>query len=446
MLKLSIIKLREAEMKLINVIILSMFLAVSNFAFSEKAPVDYLINNLKKGDEKQKIMAAKELGKMKEESAVPVLEEALKEPSKKVREAVIDALISIPGKQSIKALCVATEDVVSNNRSSAIKGLVKKYITESSSKIKRVIAKIQDVLELQDEKDMIEPWIRVEPCIESALARRLRDNKSVALEAIKGIHLLRVTSAIPELIKLLKGDKDIVVESLKTLANFGAREAGASIVPLLMSKNNRIVANAAYCLGKIKYEPAITNLIQLYNYSAHIKYQEYAIMALSMLAAKEAEGLFLKNLKADDAGFRIASAEGLGRIADPKYTEEIARQFLNEKDEEAKLAMDFALFKLKRKEHMMNLIKAINNYYDNVSAYIIECGEEGFAEISRYMPSVEKGIKIKLIKIMGSSYNPTAIKYLEPYLNDSDIDIATASFEAVKRLKKVEEMMVMDRK
>lgn len=427
-------------MKLVIVIILSILLVISSLVFAEKAPVDYLIKNLKEGNEKQKIMAAKELGKMQEESAVSALEEALKEPSKKVREAVINALINIPGNRSILALCTATEDGVPDNRSLAIKGLVKKYIMHSSSKIKRVIAKIQDVLDLQEEKNMIDPWIKVESCIGSALSRRLHDNKSVALEAIKAIHLLRITPAIPELVKLLKKDEDIIIESLKTLADFRAKEAGENIIPLLMSKNNRIVANTAYCLGKIGYEPAISHLIQLYNYSSDVKYQKYAIMGLSMLAAKDAAGIFLKNLKSGDAGFRIASAEGLGRIGDPKYTEEIARQFLNEKDEEAKLALDFALFKLKRKEHMMNLIKAINTYYDNVSAYIIECGEEGFAEISRYIPSVEKNVKIKLIKIMGSSYNPSAIKYLEPYLNDSDIDIATASFEAVKRLKKVEEM------
>jgi HEAT repeat protein len=410
------------------------------YSYAQKPPVDYLLKNLKEGNEKQKIMAAKELGKLQEQSAVPALKDALQDSSKKVRTAVIEALTNIPGKESIIALCIATEDPVPDNRVLAIKGIVKKYIPSPQSQIKLIFAKIQDLFRLQSEKDMIEPWIKVEPEIDKALIKRLYDQKSVSLEAINAIHLLRITSAIPDLIKLLKGDEDAIVESLKTIADFKATKAGESIIPLLMSKRDKIVSYASYCLGKIQYKPAIEELMKLYSYSADQKYQKYALIGLSLLAAKEAENIFLKNLTSPDSEFRIISAEGLGRIADPKNTEQIARQFLNEKDEEVKLAMDFALFKLKRKEHMMNLIKAINIHYDNVSSYIIELGEEGFAEISRYLPGLEKSVKIKIIKILAASYNPSAIKYIEPYLNDPDIDIATASFEAVKKLKKIEDM------
>ncbi len=427
-------------MKKILLIFLGILICMFNLSFTQKASVDYLIKNLKEGNDRQKIMAANELGKQKEESAVPALREALHDSNKKVREAVIEALIKIPGKPSLLALCKATEDVIPSNRSLAIKGLVNKYIPAPQSKIKKIFSKIQDIFRLQNEQDMVEPWVKIEPEVKQALINRLYDQKSVSMEAINAVHLLRTKEAIPDLTKLIKGDEDIIIEVLKTLADFRAATAGENIIPLLISKKDKIVAHACYCLGKIQYKPAISHLIQLYNYSSDIKYQKYALIGLSMLAAKEAENLFLKNIKSDDPEFRIASAEGLARIAEQKYTEEIARQFLNEKNEEVKLAMDFALFKLKRKEHMMNIIKSIEVYSDNVSAYIIECGEEGFAEISRYMPNLDKKVKIKLIKIMALSYNPSAIKYIEPYLNDSDIDVATASFESIKKLKKIEEM------
>jgi len=210
----------------------------------------------------------------------------------------------------------------------------------------------------------------------------------------------------------------------------------------LLSKNDNIVAHACYCIGKINYTQGIPALINLYNYSSNTKYQKYALVGLSLLASKEATKLFMTNLKSQDPEFRVISAEAFGRMGDAGYTEEVGRIFLGEQNTSAKLAMDFALFKLGRKENMMNLIKALDLYPDEVKAYILECGADGFAEISRYMPNLSNSTKIKLIKIMGYSYNPAAIKYIEPYLNDADIDVATTSFEAVKRLKKAEEMLV----
>ncbi|OGF67046.1 MAG: hypothetical protein A2Y62_10890 [Candidatus Fischerbacteria bacterium RBG_13_37_8] len=427
--------------KICFILIFSLLMAFSLFA-QQKEP-DPLITNLKNGNEKQKQIAAKELGKRQDESAVPVLREALGDENHKVRKAVIEALMQIPGKESIRALCLATEDEVPGNRELAIEGLVKKYLPEPTSRLKKIFGTIQDLFSLKEEENMVEPWVKVEPEIEKALIKRLNDQKSVSLLAISAIHSLRIKGAIPDLIKSLKGDEERIIEILKTLADFKAHSAGENIIPLLLSKRDKIVAYASYCLGKIKYEPAIQSLIQLYNYSADTKYQKYALAGLSLLAATDAVKFFQKNLRSDDSEFRILSAEAFARIADTKYTEEIARAFLNEKDEKVKLAIDFALFKLKRKEHMMNIIKAINVQYDIVESYIIESGEDGFMEIARYIPNLEDRVKIKIIKIMGHSYNPAAIKYLEPYLNDADINIATASFEAIKRLKKIEEMNLM---
>ena len=409
-------------------------------AVKTEKPEEQYLQWLKEGTSKEKQMAAKELGKLKDPAALPALREALKDQEKKVREAVIQALIEIPGKESVAALSIAFDDPDTSNRETAIKGLVKKYIPEPKSGIKQILNTIMDYFTLSEETKMIEPWIKIEPEAAIALTKRLSEGKPILIVAIDAIHSLRVYSAIPDLIKAMRGDEDTIVAILKTFADFKVQSVGENITPLLLSKNDNVVGYASYCLGKINYAPAIPSLINLYNYSADIKYQKYALIGLSLLAAKDATKLFHANLTSSDPEFRVIAAEAFGRLGDTVFTEEVARAFLNEQNIKVKLAMDFALFKLGRKEHMMDLIKALDAEYDLIKPYIIECGADGFAEISRYLPNLPTSTKIKLIKIMGYSYNPAAIKYLEPYLNDVDIDIATSSFEAIKRLKKIEEI------
>jgi HEAT repeat protein len=394
---------------------------------------------LKEGNSKQKQVAAKELGKLKDEFAIPALRNALKDTDKKVREAVIQAIIEIPGKASILALAEATGDSETALRSVAIKGIVKKYIPDTRTGFKQILSSVIDYFK-PEEFQMVEPWIQIEPEAAAALTRRLNEKKPVSLDAIDAIHALRVYGAIPDLVKAMRGDSDKIVSILKTLADFKAQNTGEQITPLLLSKDDDIVANASYCIGKIGYTAGISSLINLYNYAANVKYQKYALNGLSLLGAKEAEKLFRVNLTSQDSDFRLLAAEGFARMGDPNATEIVARAFLNEQNSKVKVAMDFALFKLGRKEHMMNLLKAFEIDSSSVQSYIVECGGEGFAEIARYLPNLSNQTKIKLIKIMGYSYNPAAMTHIVPYLNDPDIDVATAAFEAIKRLKKVEAM------
>jgi len=413
---------------------------VGNFILAKEEAAEIYVKNLKTGNSKQKQIAAYELGKLKNEAWISILEEALSDPDAKVRKAVIEALMEIPGKKSILALCKATEDGNAANRKLAMQGIVRKYLPEARSGFKEFFSTILDLFSSKQEYQMIEPWVVVEKEVSEALIKNLYKDKDTSVIAIKAIHTLRIKAAVPDLIRIMKGDAEIIVEILKTFADFEVEGVGKDILPLLISKNDKIVSYAAYCLGKIKYSPAIPNLIQLYNYSSDLKYQKYALLGLSLLAGKEAKDIFLKSLKFEDNDFKILAAEGLGRIADPSYTEDLARSFLLEKDEKVKLALDFALFKLGRKEHMINLIKARNLYPEIIKAYIIELGDDGFAELSRYLPNLENSEKVKFIKIMGASYNPAAIKYIEPYLNDQDIEIATTAFEAIKKLKKIESL------
>ncbi len=413
-------------------------LMIANFFLAGERATENYIKNLKTGNSKQKQIAAQELGKLRDEASISALEEALNDPDAKVRKAVIEALIEIPGKKSILVLCKATEDGKTSNRKLAIGGIVKKYLPESRSGFKEIFSTILDLFSSKQEYQMIEPWVIVEKEVSEALIKNLYKDKNTSLAAVKAIHSLRIKAAVPDLIKIMKGDEELIIEILKTFADFEANVVGKDVLPFLISKNDKIVSYAAYCLGKIKYSPAIPNLIQLYNYSSDIKYQKYALLGLSLLAAREAQDILLKSLKSDDNDFKILAAEGLGRIANPSYTEDLARSFLLEKDEKVKLALDFALFKLGRKEHIINLIKAINSYPEIIKVYIIELGKDGFIELSRYLPNLENQEKVKFIKILGSSYNPDAIKYVEPYLNDQDIEVATTAFEAIKKLKKIE--------
>jgi hypothetical protein len=75
---------------------------------------------------------------------------------------------------------------------------------------------------------------------------------------------------------------------------------------------------------------------------------------------------------------------------------------------------------------------------DQVREYFIELGAVALPKMAEYLRVSDQSFRIRVIRMMGEMHQPDAIQYLEPYMNDKDLETAQAATDAIRELKKVQ--------
>ncbi len=395
---------------------------------------------LQHGTPEEKIRAARMLADLQAIETIPALGAALDDPEPKVRFYVIRALGSLrdPGVEPYwgKAL----RDPVGENRREAYKFMMAYYL---GVPVPPTWKQILPGFYREPRQERL-PWKTVHASVVEALRQWLRadDDTWIAL-AVNAAGRLWIHALVPDLVHLLQTAqaKRVVMNVFRTLGRLHACTALQSLQHWLNSPDieilERVVWAVAQCAGTW---PAVGDrLFAEYNRTRDARRRFVFFQGLAYTGYAPAASLFVRGLTSDDARTRMVAAEGLGRIGDPQYQEDLGRAFLQETDPGARLAMDFALFLLGRREHAVDFIRVLQEENDDrywqLAGYVAEAGERIIPEMFRYFDRLERKVQLRVLQLASHTDATDVIPLLERYLNSPDEEIVVAAFESIKIIR-----------
>ena len=161
---------------------------------------------------------------------------------------------------------------------------------------------------------------------------------------------------------------------------------------------------------------------------------EAALWALSLIGDEHAEQVFVENLTSDDADRRQYAIEGLARIADVRYLDQISQLVAKEKNNDVKLAEFWALYKMGSATNIQYIVRKLDTDQEaQARAYLMEANSP--ADLYPYVHSSSTQISRKVIEILGRIGDQDTIKELDPVVKTSGAATADVATLAMKRIE-----------
>ncbi|MEK6285680.1 MAG: HEAT repeat domain-containing protein [Acidobacteriota bacterium] len=370
--------------------------------------------------------ALRSLGMIKDFSALPEMLDALKDPNSNVRGVAIRSLVALYTEHDI--------DFITNRRSGW--NLFNPFLDTNDHEI-------------------VEPYVAVDPTIVTAIGESARGDRerNVRISAIRALGVLRGTAAIPHLADALSADQDLRMEVLRAFIKIGDQSAGTYLIPFFRDSDQKVRTQAMVAAGMLKYKPAVEPLLSVYGLGPEKKgalkkvgdrvkgslsylpaRDEAALWALSLIGDEKAEQTFVENMTDNDADRRQYAIEGLARIADPRYQDQISRLVLTEKNNDVKLAEYWAMYKMGGTTNIQYIVRKLEtDQEDQARAYLMDATSP--ADLFPYIRSSSKEVRQKVIEILGRIGDQETIKELEPVVRTSSASTADTATVAIKRIE-----------
>ena len=369
--------------------------------------------------------ALKSLGMIKDFAALPEMIDALKDQKADVRSLAIRSLVALYTEHDI--------DFITNRRAGW--NLFNPFLDTSDHEI-------------------VEPYITVDPAIVAAIGESARGDRErdVRISAIRAVGVLRGAAVIPHLADALNADQDLRVEVLRAFIKIGDQSAGPHLIPFFRDSDHKVRTQAMVAAGMLKYKPAVEPLLSVYGLGPEKKgtfkkvgdtvkgsltylplRDEAALWALSLIGDEKAEQTFVENITDKDADRRQYAIEGLARIADPRYLDQISRLVLAEKNGDVKLAEYWALYKMGSTSNIQYVVRKLETDQEHQArAYLLESNA---VDLYPHIQSSSKEVRQKVIEILGRIGDQDTIKELEPIVRTSSAATADTATVAIKRIE-----------
>ena len=389
--------------------------------------VEALAVTARKDDDREvRAEAIRSLGMIKDFSALPEMVDALKDTNSEVRRVAIKALVALYTEHDI--------DFITNRRTGW--------------------NLFNPVLDTSDH-EIVEPYVSVDPTIVTAIGESARGDRErdVRISAIRALGVLRGTAAIPHLADALNADQDMRMEVIRAFIKIGDPSAGQYLTPFFRDSDHKVRTQAMVAAGMLKYRPAVEPLLSVYGLGPEKKgtftkvgervkgglsylpaRDEAALWALSLIGDERAEQTFVENLTDKDADRRQYAVEGLARIAEPRYLDQISRLVLTEKNGDVRLAEYWALYKMGSTANIQYIVRKLETDQENQArVYLMEATSP--ADLYPYIQSSSKEVRQKVIEILGRIGDRDTIKELDPVVRSSSASTANIATVAIKRIE-----------
>lgn len=417
-----------------------------------KVSVESLLYDLKNPDKERRIQAAMLLGQNEIRAAVPALSEATRDPEPEVRLEAARALIAIRDMRALNPLVSLLRDPEKDIRLLAMDGIVDLYIVESPGFLDRVRQVADFVNPLSDDFNpkIVDSYVRIDPQAIGALGSCLQDgDAAVRRKAALSLGILRGKQALPEIQNQLQIENNdgVRVELIRAIYKIADSEAARILIPLIRDDDKKVHDEAIYALGRLQVKEAAGPLKELYDdgieerrkilkvvpVSGKDDLQRNLFRALAYIGDPSCKGLFAEALTDSREFYRRFAAEGLARIADPSLTTTMARSFLREKNESARLAMSYALYRMGRPEHLDDMV--LNLSRDQVYGYLLELDSNQVTELYPYLERGEASTIARLLEIIGLKGDQKALEIAERYSQSENAEVLAAATLAIRRLR-----------
>ena len=364
----------------------------------------------------------KSLGLIKDFSALPEMLDGLRDTQREVRMTTVRSLVALYSEHDI--------DFITNRRTGW--------------------NRLNPFLDT-DDHEIIEPYRMVEPSIIKSLGDAARGDfdRDVRIAAVRALGVLRGRDAIPQLADALNADQDVRVDVIRALIKMGDAEAGRYLVPFFRDTDEKVRNQAIFATGFLKYRGAVQPLLSVYgrgpeerskigvikNVFSPMEYRDKAaLLALATIGDERAEQVFVENLTDKDKERRQYAAEGLARIGEKRYLDQLSRLVLTEKDKDAKLAQQWALYRLGERDQIRHLVPRLDSgQQDQAYAYLMET--DNVIDLHPYARSSNPQVKRKVIEILGKIGDQATIAELQPIATSSGAETSDTATLAIKRIE-----------
>jgi HEAT repeat protein len=435
-------------------------LVLAQLAPADTQSLETLLAYLKSPNTNTRRDAARRLGERRERNQLAV--EALavaarKDEDAEVREEAVLALGKIKDFSALLDMIGALKDSRTNVRNTAVRSLVMLYTEHDIDFITNRRAGwnwFNPFLDTSDH-ETIEPYIFVDPSIINALGETARgdSDRDVRVSAIRSLGVLRGQTAIPQLADALNADQDVRIDVIRTFIKIGDSSAGSYLTTFFRDSNHKVRTQAMVAAGLLKYKPAVEPLLSVYGLGPEKKgtmskvvgkvkgrftylppRDEASLWALSLIGDDRAEQVFVENMTDDDADRRQYAFEGLARIGDSRYLDQISRLVLTEKNGDVKVAEYWALYRMGSRPNIQNIVRKLDtDQQQQARTYLMEINNP--ADLYPYIRSSSKEVRQQVIEILGRIGDTETIKELQPVAQTSGAETADLATLAIKRIE-----------
>ncbi len=418
----------------------------------EKRDVDGLIYDLKHPEAKRRMDAANALGDHRVRKAVPALIELTKDSDDMARYEATRALVRINDTRALQAFVRLTHDQKRVTQKKAIEGIISIYVIEEGGLLKGIKDVAAFVNPLSDDYNplMVEPYVPVSQEAIDALSDLLTFSDSgPRKDGAVALGILRAHSALPAIQETLEKESDdgVKVELVRTIYKIGDPEAGSALIPLIRDSDKKVHDEAIFALGRLRVAQAVPPLKELYNVGVEERRKIFGVVpvsksddlqkkvleALAYIGDASCRDIFLGAMQDERDPFRRYGAEGLGRMADSSVTMDVAKKYLREDSDSVRLAMGFALFRMGREEHLVELVDKLED--DQAYHYLLELEPAEVSKLYPYLGSEKSSIQTRLLDVIGMRGDMSALSIVQPMVESRDADVVSAANLAIRRLR-----------
>ncbi|HLG15272.1 MAG TPA: HEAT repeat domain-containing protein [Blastocatellia bacterium] len=427
---------------------------------AETQSLETLLAYLKSPNVSTRKDAARKLGERRVRNQLAV--EALAVASRKdedagVRAAAVESLGMIKDFSALPEMVGALKDNHSDVRRVGVRSLVALYTEHEIDFVTNVRSGwnvLNPFLDTND-REIIEPYQIVDPSIIRALGEAARGDREreVRIAAVRALGVLRGYRAIPQLADALNSDQDMRIEVLRAMIKIGDPSAGRHLIPYFTDSNHKVRTQAMLAAGLLKYQLAVEPLLTAYNlgpekrgavkkvvggvkglFSYLPARDEAALWALSLIGDEKAERVFVENMTSKDGDRRQYSFEGLARIGDTRYLDQITRHSAAEGNSDVRLAQYWALYKMGSRPNIQYVVRKLDtDQRQQARGYLMEADSP--ADLYPYVRSSSTTIRRQVIEILGRIGDESTIKELEPIARTSGAATADTATVAIKRIE-----------
>ena len=384
-------------------------------------------------------------------TAIPRLQELLKNPSTDVRVEVVKQLTEIGTQGSLAPLIEATRDNDPEVQIRATDGIVNFYLpgyvdTGFASSLRRVGTSIKG--KFTDTNDqVIDPYLTVRPEAITALGALARGGSSMEgrANAARALGVLRGRAALPDLIEAAHSkNTDVIYESLIALQKIRDLSAGPRVSFLLHDLDPKVQIAAIETAGLLRNKEAVPALVDVLNRTRDKDVRRAALTSIAMLPSASSRKLYLQYLQDRDDRMRAAAAEGLARLRDPADLPTLQKAWQDEGKTAPRLSLAFAQVMLgvtERSEFspLQYLINTLNSssYRGEAFPFLVELARDDQVRKALYQPMLTgtRDEKIGLAGVLARSGDESSIPELKKLSADADPEVAREVLRSLRTLQ-----------
>ncbi len=384
-------------------------------------------------------------------SALPQLQELLKNPDRDVRIEAVKQITEIGPPRSLDPLILATQDNDAEVQMLATDGIVNFYMpgyvkTGVIAPLRKVGTSIKG--KFTDTNDqVIDAYLTPRADAIAAIGKLVRSGAGMDVRAgaARAEGILRGKAAVPDLVDATHSkNSELIYEALIALEKIRDESAGPQVGFLLHDLDPKVQIAAIETMGLLRNKEAVPPLTDVLSHAKDAKVKRAALTSLAMLPTEKSRTIYTQYLNDKDDRLRAAAAEGFGRLKNPGDLATLEKAWQDEGKPQPRLSIAFALVLLGKTElsefsPLQFLINNLNTaaYNGEALPFLVELARDVKVRSSLYAP-LERGTKaekIGLLAVLARSGDSSSVAPLQRLTNDPDPAVAQAALTAVRNLQ-----------